>query len=107
MGHDSTQAAIMYQHATAEADQAIAQAVDKARRADRKKAKKGRSQEAEEAAQLSRRCGGPQCLMARGWPEHRSQSGWAKAQAGEHLPDLGLVLGAGDGNRTRTVSLGS
>ncbi len=40
MGHDSTQAAIIYQHATAEADQAIAQAVDKALKADRKKTKK-------------------------------------------------------------------
>ena len=40
MGHDSAQAAIIYQHATAEADRAIAQAVDKALRADRKKTKK-------------------------------------------------------------------
>jgi integrase len=37
MGHDSTQAAIIYQHATAEADRAIAQAVDKALKAERKK----------------------------------------------------------------------
>jgi integrase len=45
MGHDSTQAAIIYQHATAEADQAIAQAVDKALRADQKKAKKAAAKE--------------------------------------------------------------
>jgi integrase len=34
MGHDSSQAAIIYQHATAEADRAIAQAVDKALKAE-------------------------------------------------------------------------
>ncbi|MCG5450764.1 tyrosine-type recombinase/integrase [Micromonospora hortensis] len=40
MGHDSPQAALIYQHATAEADRAIAQALHEAVRADRKKAKK-------------------------------------------------------------------
>lgn len=40
MGHDSPQAALIYQHATAEADRAIAQAIDDAVRAERKKAKK-------------------------------------------------------------------
>jgi hypothetical protein len=37
MGHDSSQAALIYQHATAEADRAIAQALHEAVRADRKK----------------------------------------------------------------------
>ena len=36
MGHDSSQAALIYQHATAEADRAIAQALHEAVRADRK-----------------------------------------------------------------------
>lgn len=40
MGHDSPQAALIYQHATAEADRAIAQALHEAVRADRKKTKK-------------------------------------------------------------------
>ncbi|MDI5938842.1 MULTISPECIES: tyrosine-type recombinase/integrase [unclassified Micromonospora] len=40
MGHDSPQAALIYQHATAEADRAIAQALHEAVRADRKKGKK-------------------------------------------------------------------
>ncbi|MGW4151721.1 tyrosine-type recombinase/integrase [Micromonospora chersina] len=40
MGHDSTQAALIYQHATAEADRTIAQALHEAVRADQKKAKK-------------------------------------------------------------------
>ncbi|WP_243707820.1 tyrosine-type recombinase/integrase [Micromonospora sp. KC606] len=40
MGHDSSQAAIIYQHATSEADRAIAQAVSDAVKAERKKAKK-------------------------------------------------------------------
>ena len=39
MGHDSTQAALIYQHATAEADRAIAQALHDAVRADQKKVK--------------------------------------------------------------------
>ncbi|MEH0938428.1 tyrosine-type recombinase/integrase [Micromonospora psammae] len=40
MGHDSSQAAMIYQHATSEADRAIAQAVSDAVKAERKKAKK-------------------------------------------------------------------
>ncbi|MFY1625949.1 tyrosine-type recombinase/integrase [Micromonospora sp. WMMD735] len=40
MGHDSPQAALIYQHATAEADRAIAQALHEAVRADRKKTTK-------------------------------------------------------------------
>ncbi|WP_246158121.1 tyrosine-type recombinase/integrase [Micromonospora palomenae] len=40
MGHDSAQAAMIYQHATSEADRAIAQAVSAAMKAERKKAKK-------------------------------------------------------------------
>ncbi|MEU5950460.1 tyrosine-type recombinase/integrase [Micromonospora sp. NPDC047465] len=40
MGHDSSQAALIYQHATTEADRAIAQALHEAMRVDRKKAKK-------------------------------------------------------------------
>nr|WP_307831292.1 tyrosine-type recombinase/integrase [Nucisporomicrobium flavum] len=41
MGHDSSQAALIYQHATAEADRAIAAAVDEVMTAERKKDKKG------------------------------------------------------------------
>ncbi|MGW4501620.1 hypothetical protein ACWENR_23785 [Micromonospora sp. NPDC004336] len=40
MGHDSPQAAMIYQHATSEADRAIAQAVSDRVKAERKKAKK-------------------------------------------------------------------
>ncbi|WFE95628.1 site-specific integrase [Micromonospora sp. WMMD987] len=40
MGHDSPQAALIYQHATAEADRAIAQALHEAVRTERKKTKK-------------------------------------------------------------------
>ncbi|WP_425435328.1 hypothetical protein [Micromonospora pattaloongensis] len=39
MGHDSSHAALIYQHATAEADRAIAQALHEAVRADRKSKK--------------------------------------------------------------------
>ncbi|MFI6227175.1 tyrosine-type recombinase/integrase [Micromonospora echinospora] len=47
MGHDSSEAALIYQHATAEADRAIAQAVSDAVKAERKKAKKAASGKAE------------------------------------------------------------
>ncbi|WFE25764.1 tyrosine-type recombinase/integrase [Solwaraspora sp. WMMD791] len=40
MGHDSPQAALIYQHATSEADQAIARALHAAMRTERKKEKK-------------------------------------------------------------------
>ncbi|MBM0237231.1 tyrosine-type recombinase/integrase [Micromonospora sp. ATA32] len=40
MGHDSSQAALIYQHATAEADRAIAQALHEALHEDRKTSKK-------------------------------------------------------------------
>ncbi|MFY1653306.1 tyrosine-type recombinase/integrase [Solwaraspora sp. WMMB762] len=40
MGHDSPQAALIYQHATSEADQAIAKALHAAMRTERKKEKK-------------------------------------------------------------------
>ena len=35
----------------------------------------------------------------------RLSSGWAQME--NDCPDLRLYLGAGDGNRTRTISLGS
>ncbi|MGS2614047.1 hypothetical protein ACVCAH_05870 [Micromonospora sp. LZ34] len=40
MGHDPPRAAMIYQHATSEADRAIAQAVSDAVTAERKKARK-------------------------------------------------------------------
>jgi integrase len=40
MGHDSSQAAMIYQHATSEADRAIADALNAAVKEHRKKAKK-------------------------------------------------------------------
>ncbi|MGW0434669.1 tyrosine-type recombinase/integrase [Micromonospora sp. NPDC003197] len=42
MGHDSPQAALIYQHATSEADRAIAAALHDAMRSERKKAKKAK-----------------------------------------------------------------
>jgi hypothetical protein len=43
MGHDSAQAAMIYQHATSEADWAIAKAVDEAVKKARKSTKKAAS----------------------------------------------------------------
>ncbi|RKR89180.1 site-specific recombinase XerD [Micromonospora pisi] len=50
MGHDSPQAAMIYQHATAEADRAIAQAVSDAVKAERRKAKKAAASKPEKKA---------------------------------------------------------
>ncbi|WP_231931674.1 site-specific integrase [Micromonospora echinospora] len=77
MGHDSSEAALIYQHATAEADRAIAQAVSDAVKAERKKARKAAGGKVEEAGQAeARRPGrrdgrrsGPARLVARGWPD--------------------------------------
>jgi hypothetical protein len=41
MGHDSMRAALIYQHATTQADQAIARTIDAQVRADRKRRKRG------------------------------------------------------------------
>jgi integrase len=48
MGHDSPRAALIYQHANAEADQAIASAIDKAIKAARRKPSKRRPNGAED-----------------------------------------------------------
>ncbi|MEU4662406.1 hypothetical protein AB0F83_11695 [Micromonospora chalcea] len=42
MGHDSPRAALIYQHANREADQGIADAIDKAVQATRRKPSKGK-----------------------------------------------------------------
>ncbi|MGC4860013.1 tyrosine-type recombinase/integrase [Micromonospora sp. DT41] len=59
MGHDSPQAALIYQHATAEADRAIAEALHEAVRADRKKAKKsdGKGKRQDQAGKKSKKDG--------------------------------------------------
>jgi hypothetical protein len=94
MGHDSAQAAIVYQHAAAEADRAIAEAVDKVLKAERRRT----------GTAAGRPVDASGSWMA---PQDDRLPDRQRPRAGEPPCDLGLVLGAGDGNRTRTVSLGS
>ncbi|MEV0809279.1 site-specific integrase [Micromonospora sp. NPDC050200] len=64
MGHDSPQAAMIYQHATSEADRAIAQAVSDAVKAERKKVDGQLVRQGQEQGQE----GGQEAwLVARGW----------------------------------------
>ncbi|MGC4745029.1 tyrosine-type recombinase/integrase [Micromonospora sp. DT201] len=57
MGHDSSQAAMIYQHATSEADRAIAQAVSDAVKVERKKAKKPAGGSSDKAKGKSKKAG--------------------------------------------------
>ena len=50
MGHDSPRAALIYQHASAEADQGIASAIEKAVQAARRKPSRRRTTRAAEGA---------------------------------------------------------
>jgi integrase len=82
MGHDSSQAAIIYQHATAEVDRAIAQAVDEANQ--------GRTQAHWQGRRL-----GTWTLVAHRWPDRRSEFGRTKAQGGRTSLRPGPCPGSG------------
>ena len=111
MGHDSPQAAMIYQHATAAVDRAIADALHKAIEAERKKAKKA-GKKAPGTKTRKPRPGPDQdqgdaaSWHANGMGNYRLPDG-RRTSPGRTSPGLVPVLGAGDGNRTRTVSLGS
>ncbi|WP_233513378.1 tyrosine-type recombinase/integrase [Micromonospora craterilacus] len=103
MGHDSPQAALIYQHATAEADRAIAHALHEAVRADRKKGKKGdrrQGQGARRPAARRARSGRPNgtrpaASRANGRPMARRMIldlGTLKAQAGTVVLARALIV---------------
>ncbi len=79
MGHGSARAAMIYQHATRQRDKSIADALS------------GRIAKARNRARSGHAAG-------------RGCDGYGEAQVGT-VPDLGIYCGAGDGNRTRTISL--
>ncbi|WP_328422185.1 hypothetical protein OG470_07740 [Micromonospora sp. NBC_00389] len=58
MGHDSSQAALIYQHATAMADRVLAQALHDAMRVDRTKAKKSADGSGEAEDKPGKKSGG-------------------------------------------------
>ncbi|MEU8147946.1 tyrosine-type recombinase/integrase [Nonomuraea sp. NPDC048901] len=82
MGHSSTRAALIYQHATQDRDQAIAQALGKALKEHGKKASGTR--QARKIEKKWRRSQRPGRLMGLTWP---------------------FAVRADDGNRTRVASL--
>jgi hypothetical protein len=114
MGHDSMQAALGYQHATATADTRIAAALEAAlnpmttmpttrikirvtTRATTMTAPTGRSFRPGDCA-----------CVARAWPTDRSEpAGRASYRPGRGPVTWAGTRRAGDGNRTRIVSLGS
>jgi hypothetical protein len=98
MGHDSERAAIIYQHAARGADQAIAEAMEahvEAQQADDDDRSYGAIGMPAPTDKLHVNC---TCGAVGGCPAERPN----EAQRRE----LGLHHGAGDGNRTRTISLG-
>jgi hypothetical protein len=68
MGHDSAHAAMIYQHATSEADRAIAEAVDAALYASQARAR-GAGRTSTGPSQGERPAGNPDPLMAQEWHE--------------------------------------
>ena len=99
MGHDSERAAIIYQHEARGADLAITSAIDA--HIETAKASQGQPGDGSPEAQL-KSGNGP--LMAHGDQQDAERA--RDAMSGVPA-DLGVSSGAGDGNRTRTISLGS
>ena len=98
MGHDNERAALIYQHAARGADQTITDAIDAHVQAEQRRP--GRRAQTVRWALAPPANGTLIARRAVTIVKH-------KAQLGDHGPDLGLRVGAGDGNRTRTISLGS
>ena len=92
-GHESERAALIYQHEARGADAAITSAIDAYVDAERSRYNDDGQAEAR-----------PRRLMAR---RAKRSPETIKAQAWDSRPDLGLPMRAGDGNRTRTISLGN
>ncbi|MFY1689025.1 tyrosine-type recombinase/integrase [Plantactinospora sp. WMMB782] len=87
MGHDSPQAAMIYQHATAEADRAIAQAANVAMKAERKKADKAAAGEA--PAKSKGKGGKPKKSDASKKGDGSKKAGRGKRRGGD--PDGGMA----------------
>jgi len=100
MGRDSMTAALIYQYKSAEADRSIADHMDAQLRKARKKKPKKPGPEMTTT-------GRPESWRGRALgPSRDAGIATKKAQAEDYASDLRLWV-EGDGNRTRTVSLGS
>jgi hypothetical protein len=95
----SERAAMIYQHEAQGADKTITNAIDT--HVDAEQARRGDDED------------GPACVLvpAGQWPANGPDGNrWPSTNAArsrKETPDLLLCHGAGDGNRTRTISLGS
>ena len=111
MGHDSMRAALIYQHATTQADQAIARWLDaelQRRRDASDSDDNGPDYDDDDgtAGVLARRSNSTRTVRAdisTGPGASAEHHGWRLSPC----PVWGFSLRAGDENRTRTVSLGS
>ena len=97
LGHSSTRAALIYQHATRDRDQAIAKALGGLVQ----QVRTTRGDDLSEAVKMRDRAR----FVARVWPEPGAgASPWSCT--GQPMPvDLGFLVGAGEGNRTLMTSL--
>jgi hypothetical protein len=86
MGHGTTSAALIYQHRTSERDKLIADAMGKPAKAELRQRKSHR---------------------ARSGTERQGSILTPTAETTDYGSGLGFHCGAGDENRTRTISLGS
>jgi len=98
MGHDNERAALIYQHKSSTADRQIADGLDALLRASRDR--RTDDDDGTTGAQV------PTGLWPANGPAAPRGPLTIKAQAGDTLSDLGLHMRAGDGNRTRTISMG-
>ena len=96
MCHDSERAAMIYQHEARGADKAITAAIDRHVQTERDDEDDGTTGDLAPAGSWP--ANGPAAFAARKAGE---------AQDGSDASDLALRGGAGDENRTRTISLGS
>ena len=101
MDHDSDRAAMIYQHVARGADQLITNAIDAQVQGEQRKI----NDDEDRSDQL-----GSWSLRANGTPMARKINNGSRRVGGQTpIPAVTwvLALGAGDGNRTRTISLGS
>jgi hypothetical protein len=95
MGQDSERAAMIYQHEARGADQAITDAIDTHVEAEQRK-------NPDEGSVTGLPANGTLIARRRANRQEHRRPGVRKS-----LPAWAFILGAGDGNRTRTVSLGT
>jgi hypothetical protein len=101
MGHDSERAVMIYQHQARGADQVITGAIDALIEADRPD-----EGDADDGAAGRLVPGGySNCTLIARMPVYPCAEG--RRLVSKTVADLRFWLGAGDGNRTRTISLGS